>query len=217
MTECAAATPADEALEVLAAAGAATVYEARGRQGLVDVDLIQLVPGSRVAGPARTVLCAQDDNRGVHELCAHIQPGDVAVLAMPEARPVALIGDLLVTQLQVAGAAAILCDASVRDVDELRGMGIPIWTRWIRAHGAGKTGRGTVDASVEIGGATIRTGDIVVLDADGAAVVPADAIDEAVQLVRAREQKEAGLRERWRAGEQSYDAYGFRAEDEGAA
>lgn len=203
------------AIEALAAAGAATVYEARGRKGLVDVDLIQLVPGSRVAGPARTVLCAQDDNRGVHELCAHIQPGDIAVLAMPEARPVALIGDLLVTQLQVAGAAGILCDASVRDVEELRGMGIPIWTRWIRAHGAGKTTRGEVDASVEIGGATISSGDIVVLDADGATVVPADAVDEAVELVRAREEKEQGLRDRWRAGEQSYDAYGFRAEDEG--
>lgn len=209
------ATSTSSAIEALAAAGAATVYEARGRQGLVDVDLIQLVPGSRVAGPARTVLCAQDDNRGVHELCAHIQPGDIAVLAMPEARPVALIGDLLVTQLQVAGAAGILCDASVRDVEELRGMGIPIWTRWIRAHGAGKTTRGEVDASVEIGGATIRSGDIVVLDADGAAVVPADAVAEAVELVRAREQKEQGLRDRWRAGEQSYDAYGFRAEDEG--
>lgn len=205
------------AITALADAGVATVYEARGRKGLVDVDLIQLVPGSRVAGPARTVLCAQDDNRGVHELCASIQPGDIAVLTMPEARPVALIGDLLVTQLLVAGAAGILCDASVRDVDELREMGIPIWTRWIRAHGAGKDARGEVDAAVEIGGATIRTGDVVVLDADGAAVVPAHEVDAAVDLVRAREQKEDGLRSRWRAGEQSYDAYGFRAEDEGVA
>ncbi|RWR25211.1 dimethylmenaquinone methyltransferase [Agrococcus lahaulensis] len=205
------------ALSTLAAAGAATVYEARGRKGLVDVDLIQLVPGSRAAGPARTVMCAQDDNRGVHELCAHIQPGDIAVLAMPEPAPIALIGDLLVTQLQVAGAAAILCDASVRDVEELRAMGIPIWTRWIRAAGAGKSTRGQVGAAVTIGGATIRTGDIVVLDADGAAVVPAEELDESVELVQAREQKETGLRERWRAGEQSYDAYGFRAEDEGSA
>lgn len=205
------------AITALTDAGVATVYEARGRKGLVDVDLIQLVPGSRVAGPARTVLCAQDDNRGVHELCASIQPGEIAVLTMPEARPVALIGDLLVTQLLVAGAAGILCDASVRDVDELRGMGIPIWTRWIRAHGAGKDARGEVGAAVEIGGATIRTGDVVVLDADGAAVVPAEEVDATVELVHAREQKEDGLRSRWGAGEQSYDAYGFRAEDEGAA
>jgi len=210
-------TTASAALETLARLGSATVYEARGRQGLVDVDLIQLVPGSRAAGPARTVLCAQDDNRGVHELCAHIEPGDVAVLAMPEARPVALIGDLLVTQLQRAGAVAILCDASVRDVEDLRAMGIPIWTRWIRARGAGKDARGQVGADVEIGGTTIRNGDVVILDADGAAVVPADEVERAAELALAREQKEQGLRARWQAGEQSYDAYGFRAEDEGNA
>lgn len=206
-----------QALQVLEEAGAATVYEARGRAGLVDIDLIQLVPDSRVAGLARTVLCAQDDNRGVHELCAHVRPGDVAVLAMPEPRPIALIGDLLVTQLKTAGAAGILCDASVRDVAVLRGMGIPIWTRWIRAHGAGKANRGAVDAEVEIGGALIRTGDVVVLDADGAAVIPAEELASAVELVRAREAKEEGLRARWLSGEQSYDAYGFRALDEGSS
>ena len=35
----------------LAELGSATVYEAGGRRGYVDADLIQVVPGSRVAGP----------------------------------------------------------------------------------------------------------------------------------------------------------------------
>ena len=39
----------------MARLGIATVYEAAGRKGLVDLDLHQIVPGSRVAGPARTV------------------------------------------------------------------------------------------------------------------------------------------------------------------
>ena len=201
--------------EQLAGYGVATVYEARGRKGLIDVELTQLLPGTAVAGPARTVLCAQDDNRGVHELCAHIRPGDIAVLVMPEARPIGLIGDLLVTQLQVAGAAGILVDAAIRDADELRELGLPIWTRWIRARGAEKTVRGQVGAVIEIGGAQIAPDDIVIMDADGAAVVPASEAAAAVDLAAAREQKENGLRDRWLKGEQSYDAYGFRAEDEG--
>lgn len=203
------------AYEKLAEIGAATIYEARGRKGLVDEDFIQLIPGSKVAGPAKTVICAQDDNRGVHEICSVIEPGDIAVLTMPEAAPVALIGELLVTQLQVAGAAGILCDASVRDVETLRDMGLPIWTKWIRARGATKDDRGQVGVPVSIGGTTIENGDVVIMDADGIATVPARAVDEAVELGIAREEKEAGLRERWRSGEQSYDAYGFRAEDEG--
>jgi 4-hydroxy-4-methyl-2-oxoglutarate aldolase len=128
--------------EDLARLGSTTVYEARGRKGLLDVDLIPVIPGAKVAGPIRTVLCGQDDNRGVHELCAHIRPGEIAVLAMPESRPVALIGDLLVTQLQANGAVAILTGSSVRDVDTLREMGLPIWARWVR----GARGRTSADA-----------------------------------------------------------------------
>jgi 4-hydroxy-4-methyl-2-oxoglutarate aldolase len=66
-----------EVLDTLAAAGVATVYEAAGRSGLVDADLAQIVPGTRVAGPARTVLCGQDDNRTVHEAMTRLRPGEV--------------------------------------------------------------------------------------------------------------------------------------------
>ena len=41
------------AVDELARLGTATVYEAAGREGLVDLDLHRIVPGSRAAGPAR--------------------------------------------------------------------------------------------------------------------------------------------------------------------
>ena len=43
----------------LARHGVATVYEAAGRTGLIDIPLVQLIAGSRVAGRARTVRCGQ--------------------------------------------------------------------------------------------------------------------------------------------------------------
>src|ERR1700674_3722095 len=116
-------------LSELAGLGSATVYEAGGRGGYVDLDLHQIVPRSRVAGPARTVRCGQDDNLMVHAVMERIEPGDVVVLTMPEPRAVALVGDLLATQAKVAGAAGLLIDASVRDVAELAGMGLPVWAR----------------------------------------------------------------------------------------
>ena len=109
--------------------GSATVHEAGGRVGLIDLDLHQIVPGSRVAGPARPVRCGQDDNLMVHAAIAAAHPGDVLVLTMPEPRPVALIGDLLATQAQVHGVAGLLVDAAVRDVEELVELGLPIWAR----------------------------------------------------------------------------------------
>jgi 4-hydroxy-4-methyl-2-oxoglutarate aldolase len=106
-------------LRRLSELGVATVYEASGREGLIDIPLIQLLPGSRVAGPARTVLCGQDDNLMVHAVIEQIQPGEVLVLSMPKPSPVALIGELLATQVKVKKAAGILVDAAVRDTDEL--------------------------------------------------------------------------------------------------
>ena len=50
----------------LAELGSATVYEASGREGLVDLDLHQVIPGSRAAGPARIARCGQGDNLMVH-------------------------------------------------------------------------------------------------------------------------------------------------------
>jgi 4-hydroxy-4-methyl-2-oxoglutarate aldolase len=205
----------DARLSELARLGSATVYEAGGRGGYIDLDLHQLVPGSRVAGPARTVRCGQDDNLMVHAVMERIEPGDVLVLTMPEPRAVALVGDLLATQAKVAGAAGVLVDASVRDAAELAAMGLPIWARWLRVRGATKTVVGEIDVPVVVGGAGINPGDIVVLDADGGAIVEAARVAEVLAASLEREEKERAKRARLAAGERSYDLDGLRALVEG--
>jgi 4-hydroxy-4-methyl-2-oxoglutarate aldolase len=196
--------------EELAQLGSATVYEAGGRRGYVDADLIQIVPGSRVAGPARTVICGQDDNLMVHAAMAAVQQGEVLVLTMPEPRAVALVGDLLATQAKAQGAAAILVDASVRDVEELAELGLPIWARWVRVRGAGKEGVGSIGQPVTVGGAAIRNGDILVLDADGVAVVEQERTSEVLEASRERLERERVKREKLQGGELSYDLDGLR-------
>jgi 4-hydroxy-4-methyl-2-oxoglutarate aldolase len=205
-----------DAIAELAALGSATVYEAGGRRGYVDLDLIQILAGTRVAGPARTVMCGQDDNLMVHAAMSEVQPGEVLVLTMPEPRPVGIVGDLLATQAKAHGAAAILIDAGVRDIETLAELGLPIWARWVRIKGATKDIPGTIGEPVQVGGATIRQGDIVVLDADGAAVVQADRIDEVLEASRKREDNERVKRIKLQAGELSYDLDGLRQRVEGA-
>ena len=194
----------------LARLGVATIYEASGRQGLVDAALHQVVPGSRVAGPARTVRCGQDDNLMVHAVMAAAQPGDVLVLTMPEPAPVALVGELLATQAQARGVAAILVDAAVRDVEELCVLGLPIWARWVRVRGATKTIPGELQAPITVGGAAIRPGDVIVLDADGAVVVAAERAEPVLEASLAREARETGLRAEFAAGRLSIDVYNLR-------
>ena len=193
------------AYEEFARLGSATVYEAGGRRGYVDLDLVQIVPGSRVAGPARTVRCGQDDNLMVHAVMAEVDPGEVIVLTMPEPRPVALVGELLATQAKAHGAAAMLIDASVRDIEELVDLGLPIWARWLRVKGADKDVAGSIGESVTVGGATIRQGDLLVLDADGVAVVEQERVDEVLEASRDRAERERVKRAKLEEGALSYD------------
>ncbi len=199
-----------EQLARLAELGVATVYEASGREGMIDIPLIQLRPESRVAGPARTVICGQDDNLMVHVVMEQIQPGEVLVLTMPQPKPVALVGDLLATQAKVRGAAAILVDAAVRDVEELIELGLPIWARYVRVKGATKTKIGQLNVPVTVGKTRIQPGDIVVLDADGAVCVEPSRLAEVLEKSEARLERETHMRTRLEAGEMSYDIHGLR-------
>ena len=75
---------------------------------------------------------------------------------------------------------------------------------------------GALDVPVEVGGATIDPGDIVVLDADGVAVIEADRLDEVLAAAREREEKERVKGEKLSGGALSYDLDGLRAKVEGA-
>ena len=194
----------------LAQLGSATVHEAAARSPLVDVPLVQVLPGSRAAGPARTVRCGQGDNLMVHAAVAEALPGEVLVLTMPDPAPVALVGELLATQAKGRGVAALLVDAAVRDLDELRDLGLPIWARWVRVRGAEKAVPGAIGEPVEVGGATIRQGDAVVLDSDGAVVVERERVDEVLAAARARAGREVEKRAKLEAGALSYDLDGLR-------
>ena len=199
-----------EPYDELARLGTATVFEASGREGLIDLDLHQVIPGSRAAGPARTVRCAQGDNLMVHAALDRLDAGDVLVLTMPEPEPVALLGELLATQAKVKGAAAVLVDAAVRDTEDLRGLGLPVWTRWIRVHGANRTEVGAIDEPVAMGGASIAPGDAVVLDSDGAVIVARERIGDVLTASRDRAENEREKREQFRSGVLSYDLYDLR-------
>lgn len=201
----------------LARLGVATLHEAAGRTGVIDLPLLQVVPGSRVAGPARTAICAHGDNTMVHAVVAHASPGDILVLTSVEPAPVALVGELLATQAQHRGVAGILVDGAVRDLDELAAIGLPIWTRFVRAQGATKGEVGELEARVVIGGIGIRPGDLVVMDCDGALALPREQVAAVLPRALERVERERALRQRYASGELSYDLNGLRELVEGVS
>ena len=201
-----------ESPEAAAAAyGVSTIFEAAGRSGLVDLELIAHTPEAKIAGRALTVMCGQDDNLMVPAAIARARPGDVLVMRMPEARPVSLLGELLATQCVAHGVVAVIADGAIRDVVAIRNLGLPVWSRYVRARSAAKTHVGEVGGTIELGGATIVAGDLIVADRDGVICVPAADVAGVVAAAAKRDEAEAGKRERYRAGELSYDLDGLRA------
>ena len=92
-------------------------------------------------------------------------------------------------------------DGGVRDVRELRAIGLPIWARAISASGTTKGGPGWVNVPVVAAGATVRPGDLVVADDDGVVVVPAGAASGVLAKARDRAAREADLLKRINAGD----------------
>ena len=85
----------------------------------------------------------------------------------------------------------------------------------MRIRGAVKETPGELDVPVQMGGTTIRPGDVVVLDADGAAVVEHERVAEVLAGALAREEAERVKRAKLQDGALSYDLDGLRAIVEG--
>jgi 4-hydroxy-4-methyl-2-oxoglutarate aldolase len=179
-----------------AALGVATVHESQGRSGLMDPRIRPLAEGSRVAGPAVTCLNQPGDNLmllAAMELC---QPGDILVVGNLAPVAVGMVGEIIVSMLRARGVAGVVLDSGVRDVRELRRIGLPVWSQFISAAGTIKAGPGWVNVPIDVAGATVHPGDIVVADDDGGVVVPATEAEDVLVRSRDRVAREAELLER---------------------
>jgi 4-hydroxy-4-methyl-2-oxoglutarate aldolase len=76
--------------------------------------------------------------------------------------------------------------------------------------GTTKAYSGMVEVPIVCAGALVRPGDYVVADEDGVVVVPPEEVEDVLRRARERDQREAEIMERLRAGELTVDLLGLR-------
>jgi 4-hydroxy-4-methyl-2-oxoglutarate aldolase len=198
-----------DVLAELGAAGVATVHEAGGA-GLLDPGIRPIQEGARIAGSAVTVSCAPRDNIMIHAAVEVIEPGDILVVSTTSPSTNGMFGELLATSVMARGCAGVVVDAGVRDISDLRRLGLPVWSRAVHASGTVKATPGSVNIPIVCGGATVGPGDGVVADDDGVVVVERERAIEVLEAARERLKRETEVRARLAAGELGVDFYGFR-------
>jgi regulator of RNase E activity RraA len=205
----------DDLRERLTAVSVATLSAQLRQRGFdnISIDGVgPLVAGRRIVGTARTLrfvpyrkdLFAENGGGFNAQKRAFdtIGPGEVLVMEARGDPTAGTLGDILTLRAKVRGAAGIITDGAVRDAEVVAEIGLAV-------HCAGQhpavLGRRHVpwetDTTISCGDATVRPGDVIVADDDGAVVIPPDMVADVLDAAERQEEEEHFIAEMVRGGE----------------
>ncbi|MCD8505505.1 MAG: ribonuclease activity regulator RraA [Burkholderiaceae bacterium] len=129
--------------------------------------------------------------------------GCIAVVDAMGVTDAGIFGDILCARMAKRGVAGLVTDGVVRDLAGVLDSGLPVWCQGAAAPPsvAGLTFVAW-QQPIGCGGVAVFPGDVVVVDQDGAVLIPADLLDEVVALSLEQERLEGWIMGRIEAGEQ---------------
>jgi 4-hydroxy-4-methyl-2-oxoglutarate aldolase len=189
---------------------ACSVSDALDRLGLEGavIGLRPLSVPPRLVGTAITVQLARyqpdQPKPGRHLGTAAVEacrPGDVIVVAADSVCDAAAWGGILSLGAKLNGAAGVVVDGAVRDVDEAVQLELPIYGR----APVQRTARGRLlevdwDCRVNMAGVAVRSGDLVIADRSGVVFVSLDVAARVLDVAASIKLREDDMAAKVRAG-----------------
>jgi regulator of RNase E activity RraA len=104
---------------------------------------------------------------------------------------IAAMGNLMGTAAVVRGMAGMVLDGAIRDIWDIRRMGLTVYARSASPRTAvGYYATVANNVPVECAGVTVRPGDIIVADEDGVVVVPQERAEEVLKKAQEIDERE---------------------------
>jgi regulator of RNase E activity RraA len=127
--------------------------------------------------------------------------GCVAVVDAMGVTDAGIFGDILCSRMRKRGVAALVTDGVVRDVAGVLGTGLPVWCQGVAAPPS-VAGLTFVDwqEPVGCGGVAVFPNDLIVVDADGAVLVPQALIEPVIAAAVEQERLEGWILREVEAG-----------------
>ena len=161
-----------------------------GERGFLSHDMRPRV-GGQMVGRAMTALVRpappekatpQLSAKHVIELIDNSKPGDVAVIVIEDGLDIAGIGGLMATTAKSRNMAGVMVDGGVRDVAEIRALGLPVYSRSVTsATSVGRYASVSKQTPVNCAGVLVKPGDIIVAGEDGVVRVPSERAAEVLK------------------------------------
>lgn len=128
--------------------------------------------GGGLAGPALTVKAPPGDNLMMHKAISLAEPGDIIVVDAGGDLTNAIMGELMLMQMERRGVAGAVINGAIRDAGYIRSHGFPVFAAGVTHRGPYKNGPGEINVPIAIDGMVIAPGDLILGDEDGLLCVP---------------------------------------------
>ncbi|MCJ1476586.1 hypothetical protein MMC13_005252 [Lambiella insularis] len=126
-----------------------------------------------------------------------IPSGTVAVVQQPEGQRCAVLGGIHALNIDRRGAKGVIVLGRIRDLQELQQLTCPIWSLATSTVGASAESKAyaTQVPLEQVGGVTIKPGDIMFCDtAEGVVVIPLDLLDDVLNFLPGHVKAEEGIK-----------------------